>query len=228
MRGAVGEKPGHQVLRRFPVPAAGVRQKADLLHHAARDQAAHGVGHQKYPGRPGLLADEHDQVIQSGRCRFDVESVGCDLLMDPPEQALDHVLVRWRHEGGRGLIVEPVDPQGRRGNALVTSVEQVPVLVTVHEQLITLIGHQAQQWPLELVEHRIPVSADPDMSGPGVESVKRVIYGDIDSGRRPGIPSHVHNRQPVHATLPVPFRDSSTGLVRPQGSYAEHGRGAPD
>jgi len=144
---------------------------------------------------------------------LNVESVGCDLLMDPPEQALDHVLVRWRHEGGRGLIVEPVDPQGRRGNALVTGVEQVSVLVTVHEQLITLIGHQAQQRPLELVEHRIAVSADPDMSGPGVESVKRIVHGDIDSGSRPGIPSHVYNRQPVHATLPAPFRDSSTGPV---------------
>src|SRR5215472_2531367 len=125
--------------------------------------------------------------------------------MGPPEQALDHILVRWRHEGGRSLIVEPVDPQGCRGNALVPGVEQVPVLVTVHEQLITLVGHQAQQRPLELVEHRIAVSADPDMSGPGVEPVKRIVYLGIDAGRRPRIPSHVHNRQSVHATLPAPF-----------------------
>src|SRR6185437_11368534 len=158
--------------------------------------------------------------------RFDAEPVGRDLLMDPPEQALDYVLVRWRHEGGRGLIVKPVDPQRRRVNALVTGFEQVPVLVTVHEQLITLIGHQTQQRPLELVEHRIAVSADPDMSGPGVESVKRIIYGGIDSGRRPRIPSHVYNRQLVHATLPAPFRDSSTGLVRPQGSYVAHAESA--
>ena len=203
--------------RRFPGSGRRRPAKADLLHHAARDQAAHRMGHQVYLGRPGLLADEHDQVIQPGRRRFDAESVGRDVLMDPPEHALDHVLVRWRHEGGSGLIVEPVDRQGPRKNAPVTGVEQILVLITVHEQLVTLIGHQAQQRPLELIKYRIAVSAGPDMSGPGVEPVKRIVYGDIDSGRRPRIPSHVYNWQPVHAALPGPLRDSSTGLVRPQG-----------
>src|SRR5262249_41696811 len=33
------------------------------------------------------------------------------------------------------------------------------------------------------------------------------VYRDIDSGRRPRIPPHVHNRQPVHVTPPFLFQD---------------------
>ena len=151
--------------------------------------------------RPG--PDLHDEVVEADRRVLDVESVASDLLAQAAEQPLGHVLVRRRLERGRRLVVEAVNPQGRRIQLrLRIRVVQDLLLAPVHVDPVLLVADQPDQRALELIKGGIAIPGNPDMRGPGVETVKRIFDLCIYPRRRPGITADVYDWPLVHFSLP--------------------------
>ena len=202
VRGAVGEKPADQIPGRPMRPSASAESRSS--ESCSGRQAAHGVGHQYTFGRPGLARISMIRSYSPAAAVLDVEPVAGDLLAQPAEQPLGQVLVRWCMERGRGLIVEPVDPQGR---GISYPRPGCPGAGPGCRSRRPCIAHRrsAGSAVLRIGRNRVAVSGDPDVRGPVVEAVKGIVNLCINSGRRTGISSNVYDWQPVHATLPARF-----------------------
>lgn len=149
----------------------------DLLDHAACEQPSHGVGDQMHLGGAGLPADELDEVIEA-LCRlFEVEFL--------------RGRGYGRTEGGRGIVVEAVHPDGVGRDRAIGLRLEIRMLVAAHQELIALVAHQPQQGTLELVKARRPLPADANVSGAAVEPVERVVDLLVHTARRTGISPQV-------------------------------------
>src|SRR5262249_52794452 len=147
-----------------------------------RDEAAHRVGDEvdlaRQVGagiaRPG--DDLLNEVVEAPGRPLDVEPISGDLPMAPPQRTLDQVLMGLLGKGGSSLIVEPVNPDGRRLSEVGGRIVQDTLLAPVHVDLIALVADQPEERSFELVKGRIAIAANPDMSGPAVKSVERILY----------------------------------------------------
>ena len=190
----VGEEPRDQRLGRKAIALL-----AGLLHHASNDETAHRVSGHEYLVGAGLLADGEDQVVQTLGRLLDVEAIGGDPIVQAFPDTLEQTFVlRRRHEGGRGLVVEPVHPQRRVRDRAVLGAVQVLALVASNEEPVVLIGDEPEHGALELVEHRVPVTANSHMGRPEVEAIERVVNLAVDAGCGSGVPTHIHDRESVH------------------------------
>ncbi|AXE75699.1 hypothetical protein C5746_42900 [Streptomyces atratus] len=180
VRRAIGEETVHQ-LAAGPAGLAGGRigRARHLLDHAACKQAAHGVGHQVHFGSAGFEADQLDEVVQPLRGPLKVE-----LLWNPDDRGA---------EGGSGVVVEAMHPNGRRGYRAIVLRRQIRLLITADQELVPLIVHQPQERAFELVKGRYLVATDADMRGTAVESVERIISLLVHAARRAGVPAQIDN-----------------------------------
>jgi hypothetical protein len=162
------------------------------------------MGHQNHFRGTGPGQDLLYEVVQADRCLLDIEPVSGDRLASPGNQLLDEILVRRRLEGGRGLVVEPVDPQRSRVQLLRLRIRVVEDLFLVAADVdpVLLVPHQPDQGALELIESWITVTGHADMRGAVIEAIERVVDLSIYPGGRPGVAANVYDWQFFHFPSP--------------------------